>query len=130
MRSPVLQICPLYESHTGQINAVNEAGLGLQIGCFDQEGGFLLQLPSHKLIHDVTIRWNSTYDMSEGYLEQQAAIHSALTDKALKKNVRDIITLSDDVKVAEEVLQLVKPFKMVTTASASENNNLTIHGPK
>lgn len=52
----------------------------------------MLQLPTHKLKHDVT------------------------TDKNLKKNVRDIVTLSDNnVRVAEEVPQLLKPLKVVTT---------------
>ncbi len=34
----------------------------------------LLQLPPHKLIMDVTKRWNSSLDMLVRYLEQQAAI--------------------------------------------------------
>lgn len=40
----------------------------------------------------------------------------------LKKNIRDTVTLSDDdVKVAEEVLQLLKPLKAVTTLLTTEN---------
>ncbi|KAL0184383.1 hypothetical protein M9458_020079, partial [Cirrhinus mrigala] len=82
----------------------------------------MLQLPAYKLIHDDTKRWNSTYDMLERYLEEQAAVYSALTEKTLKKNIRDIVTLSDDdVKVAEEVLQLLKPLKTVTTLLSIEN---------
>ncbi len=145
------------------INAVNEAGLGPQIGFFahavnlaSQKGisvnrmdrllgrirkvvsyfhrsttaahvlktkQEMLKLPTHKLIHDVPTRWNSTYDMLERYLEQQAAIYSALTDKTLKKNVKDIITLSDDdVRVAEEVLQVLKPLKTVTSLLSTETS--------
>lgn len=75
----------------------------------------------HKLIHDVPTRWNSTYDMLERYLEQQAPIYAAVTDKSLKKNVKDIVTLSDtDVRVAEEVLQVLKPLKTVTTLLSTE----------
>ncbi len=83
----------------------------------------MLKLPTHKLIHDVPTRWNSTYDMLERYLEQQAAIYSALTNKTLKKNVKDIITLSDDdVRVAEEVLQVLKPLKTVTSLLSTETS--------
>ncbi|XP_040192700.1 E3 SUMO-protein ligase ZBED1-like [Rana temporaria] len=83
----------------------------------------MLKLPKHKLINDVPTRWNSTYDMLERYLEQQAAIYSALTDKTLKKIVKDIITLSDDdVRVAEEVLQVLQPLKMVTSLLSTESS--------
>ena len=111
-----------------QVNAVIEAVLGPQIGCFAHvinlasQGGIsvnqmdrllgrirkvvsffhrpitaarvlktkqeILQLPTHKLIHDFTTRWNSTYDILELYLEQQAAVYSALTDRTLKKKVK------------------------------------------
>lgn len=69
-------------------------------------------------------------------------MYSVLTERTLeKKNIRDIITLSaDDVKVAEEVLQLLKPLKTVTTllstenalsvSMTSENQDSTIHGCK
>lgn len=81
----------------------------------------LLQLPSHKLIQDVVTRWNSSHDMLERYLEQQAAIFSALTDKRVKKNVKDLVTLSDDdIKLAEALIQVVKPLKTVTTIMSTD----------
>lgn len=43
--------------------------------------------------------------MLERYLEKQAAVFLALTDKRVKKNVKDVITLSDDnIKLAEAVI--------------------------
>lgn len=163
IKRPSTNIPVTTDNAKNQINAVNEAGLGPQIGCFahavnlaSQKGisvnrmdrllgrirkvvsyfhrsttaahvlktkQEMLKLPTHKLIHDVPTRWNSTYDMLERYLEQQAAIYSALTDKTLKKNVKDIITLSDDdVRVAEEVLQVLKPLKTVTSLLSTETS--------
>ena len=46
----------------------------------------MLNIPKRTLIHDVTTRLNSSYDMLERYLEQQAGVSSALTEKTLKKN--------------------------------------------
>ncbi len=163
IKRPSTNIPVTTDNAKNQINAVNEAGLGPQIGCFahavnlaSQKGisvnrmdrllgrirkvvsyfhrsttaahvlktrQEMLKLPTHKLIHDVPTRWNSTYDMLERYLEQQAAIYSALTDKTLKKNLKDIITLSDDdVRVAEEVLQVLKPLKTVTSLLSTETS--------
>ena len=46
---------------------------------------------------------NTTYDMLERYLEQQASIYSALMNKDVEKNVKDIAVLTDnEAKLAEE----------------------------
>ncbi|XP_056102446.1 E3 SUMO-protein ligase ZBED1-like [Rhinichthys klamathensis goyatoka] len=83
----------------------------------------LLQLPVHKLIQDIPTRWNSSYDMIERYIEQQAAVYSAMTDKAVKKNVKDIMTLSEnDMRLAENVITVLKPLKTVTTLMCTESS--------
>lgn len=60
--------------------------------------------------------------MLDRYLEQQAAIYSALTDKTLKKNAKDITLSDEDVRVAEEVLQVLKPLKTVTSLLSTETS--------
>ena len=47
---------------------------------------------------------------------EQAAVFSAFTDRSVKKNIKDIVTLFDtDVKLAEDVVQVLKPLKLITT---------------
>lgn len=141
------------------VNAISEAGLGPQIGCFAhtlnlasqkatginqvsrllgrirrvvsffhrsttaahilQTKQEMLNVQKHTLIHDVPTRWNTSYDMVERYLEQQAAVYSALTEKALKN--KDIATLSDqDVRMAEDIIEVLKPLKTTTTLMSTE----------
>ena len=81
----------------------------------------MLKLPSHKLVQDVSTRWNSSHDMLERYLEQQAAVFSAFMDRSVKKNIKDIVTLSDaDIKLAEDVIQVLKPLKTITTLMSTD----------
>lgn len=55
----------------------------------------LLNIPDYKFIIDVATRWNSSLEMITRFLEQQPAILSALTSNEVKRNVKDIVTLSD-----------------------------------
>lgn len=42
--------------------------------------------------------------MLERYSEQEAAVYSAMTDKAVKKNLKNIVALSaSDVRLADNV---------------------------
>lgn len=80
-----------------------------------------LQLPSHKLITDVPTRWNSSLDMLERYLEQQAAIGATLTSPEIKRNARDIDTLDRrDISLAEDLVKLLKPLKTATVVMCDE----------
>ena len=71
---------------------------------------------------DVSTRWNSTYDMLNCFLEQQPVIIATLMMKDLKKNIKDVYTLSEmDISSAERVMSVVKPIKTVTTILCGES---------
>ena len=82
----------------------------------------LLEIPQHKLLQDFKTRWNSSYDMLERYVEQQAAVQAVFLSKDIKKNAKDIVTLSDDVSDIECVLKVLEPIKMVTTILCEEQH--------
>ena len=86
----------------------------------------LLQLPNHKLIQDVSTRWNSSFDMVERYLEQQAAVYATLSTAGIRKNAKELITLNDtDVRNAEEICKILKPLKTITTVLCSGKSPTT-----
>lgn len=81
----------------------------------------LLELPQHKLINDVLTRWNSSYDIVQPFLEQQAAIEAVLLTKDVKKNAKDVhLQSEDDISVAESVIKVLGPIKTITTILCDE----------
>ena len=75
----------------------------------------LLQIPQHKLIMDVVTRWNSSYEMLERYLEQQAPVLAVLSQSEIRRNMKDINTLSDDdIHNMEELIIVLKPISVIT----------------
>ncbi|XP_053573689.1 E3 SUMO-protein ligase ZBED1-like [Bombina bombina] len=82
-----------------------------------------LGLKNHKLITDVTTRWNSSYDMVERFLEQQPAIYATLLSPEVRKSESDLCTLNvTDVSNAEDAVSALKPMKDVITLMSEECN--------
>ena len=60
--------------------------------------------------------------MMNRYLEQQPAIYATFHHKDIKKNIKDIVTLSEtEVSEAEELVQILGPLKKITTILCSEH---------
>ncbi|KAI4875045.1 hypothetical protein NFI96_001341 [Prochilodus magdalenae] len=80
-----------------------------------------LDIPSHKLIIDVPTRWNSSLDMVERYLEQQAVVAAALLSTDIRRNAREIDNLDgSDIRDTEDFVKLLKPLKTATTVLCDE----------
>ncbi|XP_060727287.1 E3 SUMO-protein ligase ZBED1-like [Tachysurus vachellii] len=61
--------------------------------------------------------------MLECYVEQQAAIYSAVMDKYMKKKVKDIALLTEsETKLAEGLINILKPLKNVITLMSTETS--------
>uniref|UniRef100_A0A8W8JTQ2 Uncharacterized protein n=1 Tax=Magallana gigas TaxID=29159 RepID=A0A8W8JTQ2_MAGGI len=57
------------------------------------------------------------------YLEQQPAIFATFHHKDVKKNIKDIVTLSETEKSeAEELVNILGPLKKMTTILCSEHS--------
>lgn len=82
----------------------------------------LLGLPPHKLVMDVCTRWNSTVEMLDRYLEQNAAVTAALICPELRRN-SDIDTMDgSDITDAEDIVKLLSPLKTATKVLSDEKN--------
>lgn len=80
----------------------------------------MLQLPSHKLKTDVSMRWNSAYEILLLFLEQQPAVCAALLSPEVR-SASEIFTLNvTDFSHAEEIVRALKSMKVVTTVMSGE----------
>lgn len=75
-----------------------------------------LNLLSTRLVQDMKTQWNSSFDVVSIYTEHQSAVLATLANRNVKKNLKDIATLSDiDLSQAEELIEVLRPIKTVTT---------------
>jgi len=81
----------------------------------------LIGLPSHKLKMDVSTRWNSSYEMVERFLEQQAAIQATLLTQEMRKQASVLPDLmANDIAMAEHVVNIMKEMKTATVVMCEE----------
>ena len=73
-----------------------------------------LSLPEHKLLQDVTTRWNSTYYMLARLLEQKRSISLYLTDNS---NISNLSSLQWEL--LQQVIRLLQPFEEITKIVSS-----------
>ncbi|KAL1279098.1 hypothetical protein QQF64_025771, partial [Cirrhinus molitorella] len=117
MNAYVLQTRAMHESHTG----AHMAEVSTTAAEALKRNQMMLNLPHHKLITDVAVRWNSAYEMLSRFLEQQPAICAALLSPEVRKSVSDICTLTEmEISNAEQVVQALKPMLVATNVMCEE----------
>ncbi|XP_065127446.1 E3 SUMO-protein ligase ZBED1-like [Paramisgurnus dabryanus] len=78
-----------------------------------------LSLPDHKLIHDETTRWNSSYDMVERFLEQQQSVCASLAEDRKKWH---LMPKDTDITILETLKEILGPLSPFTDALSGEKH--------
>lgn len=86
-----------------------------------------LHLPNHKLIHDVSTRWNSTLDMLERFWEQHPAVLNTLLSRKIKRREAMASLTEDDMTLIPEIIKLMSPLKVATTLLSEEKKSHYLH---
>jgi len=82
-----------------------------------------LNIPNHKLIQDVTTRWNSTYYMLSRFYEQRQAISTYAVDN-------EISTLtSTQWSLVGNIVYVLKPFEEITKLASADKECISYVTP-
>lgn len=79
-----------------------------------------LHLPHHKLVHDVSTRWNSSLDMLARFWEQQPAVLNTLLTRKIRRGEGMASLTEEDMILIPEVIKLMFPLKVATTLLSEE----------
>ncbi|KAH9639209.1 hypothetical protein HF086_009632 [Spodoptera exigua] len=86
-----------------------------------------LKLPEHRLVQDISTRWNSTYYLQERLLEQRRAVSLYIADHNKLGNLTP-----QQWNLMEQCIILLKPFEEITKITSSEKarQSLLLEGLK
>ena len=77
--------------------------------------------PQHKLVQDVSIRWNSTFYMISRLLEQRWPLTATLSDTTVTQRGKRYLDLkADQWNLLEELSTALKPFECATVFMSGE----------
>lgn len=79
-----------------------------------------LHLHNHKLIQEVSTRWNNSIDMLEHYWEQQPAVLNAMLSRRMKRGEAVVTFTEDDMMLIPEIVKLMISLKVATTLLSEE----------
>lgn len=78
--------------------------------------------PEHKLVQDVSTRWNSTYYMVSRLLEQRWPITATLSDPSITQRAKQSLDLKPDQWIIlEELSVALQPFECATVFLSGES---------
>ena len=77
----------------------------------------------HRLIQDVSTRWNSSLDMLKRLTEQLPAVHAAVMDPLLSKasELKSKLYTFDEQTTVDALINILEPFKTATVILSSES---------